>query len=197
MRVMFEVSGWGESTYHLMGCVSPYMPLNAPNILSGSPSGINCNIGWQPRGFIFCGIVIHDPSHSPFDLFQLMTIPDASQKIVIHVLYIAQSLSSLTSRVESSAYCTILWYLSPTLIPTASDLLIRLARPWTTIANMRGNRLSPCLPPPGKSKNDVSFPLIIKDACVDVKPNFFFLYAHIDFSIDAFLNPRPVWTQYD
>ena len=116
--------------------------------------------------------MIHVPSHNPFDLLQLMTIPDASQKIVIHVLYIAQSLSSLTSRVESSAYCTILWYLPPTLIPTASDLLIRLASPWTTIANMRGSKLSPCLPPPGKSKNDVSFPLIIKDAYVDVNPNF-------------------------
>ena len=56
--------------------------------------------------------------------------------------------------------------------PVAWDLCIRAASACTTMVNNRGNRLSPCLPPPVSSKEGVRVPFIIKGALVSIKPSW-------------------------
>ena len=85
--------------------------------------------------------------------------------------YLAQSPWDPIKRVVSSAYClmndVILWQ----VVPWAPHLRIEAASPWTTKVNNRGNRLSPCLPPPVKGKGSDKCPFNITRASVSLNPN--------------------------
>ena len=52
------------------------------------------------------------------------------------------------------------------VMPRSVDASVRVLSPCTTIANSRGKRLSPCLPPPGSLNPGECLPLMIHLASV-------------------------------
>ena len=126
-----------------------------------------------PTGLRFrCGLA-HDPRYMRSVLSKLMTMPEALQKVWTTSRETSISCWLWIKKHVSSAYCFIFvgWGASYAVMPVRSELSTNILSPCTTMANSKGNRLSPCLPPPGSVNPGDNLPLIMHWALVSVNAN--------------------------
>ena len=109
------------------------------------------------------GVVAHDPKYIRSVLSRLIPIPEALQKVCTTSRDTSVLCWLFKKKQVSSAYCLILvgWGAPWAVMPMSSELSTNILSQWTTMENINGNRLSPCLPPPGNLKPGDSLPLIM------------------------------------